>query len=93
MFQLSEKEIDILVSQNAIPSRKQLGGYLPYAFTEHGILMLANVIKSEKAIYSITSFRNSSVFVSDSSSGTDGKYSSPKYPLYPASSMASIMGI
>lgn len=50
MFQLSEKEVDILVSQNAIPSRKQLGGYLPYAFTEHGILMLANVIKSERAI-------------------------------------------
>lgn len=46
MFQLSEKEVDILVSQNAIPSRKHLGGYLPYAFTEHGILMLANVIKS-----------------------------------------------
>ncbi len=50
MFQLSEKEVDILVSQNAIPSRKQLGGYLPYAFTEHGILMLANVIKNERAI-------------------------------------------
>ena len=50
MFQLSEKEVDIMVSQNAIPSRKQLGGFLPYAFTEHGILMLANVIKSERAI-------------------------------------------
>jgi hypothetical protein len=50
MFQLSEKEVDLLVSQNAIPSRKHLGGYLPYAFTEHGILMLANVIKSERAI-------------------------------------------
>ena len=50
MFQLSENEVNILVSQNAIPSRKHLGGYLPYAFTEHGILMLANVIKSERAI-------------------------------------------
>lgn len=50
MFQLTENEVDILVSQNAIPSRKHLGGYLPYAFTEHGILMLANVIKSERAI-------------------------------------------
>lgn len=50
MFQLSENEVDVLVSQNAIPSRKQLGGSLPYAFTEHGILMLANVIKSERAI-------------------------------------------
>jgi len=50
MFQLTENEVDILVSQNAIPSRKHLGGYLPYVFTEHGILMLANVIKSERAI-------------------------------------------
>ncbi|NSW95645.1 MAG: ORF6N domain-containing protein [Bacteroidales bacterium] len=50
MFQLTKNEVDILVSQNAIPSRKHLGGYLPYAFTEHGILMLANVIKSERAI-------------------------------------------
>ena len=50
MFQLTENEVDILVSQNAIPSRKHLGGYFPYAFTEHGILMLANVIKSERAV-------------------------------------------
>ncbi|MCU0355992.1 MAG: ORF6N domain-containing protein [Cyclobacteriaceae bacterium] len=50
MFQLTEKEVDMMVSQNAIPSRKHLGGYLPYAFTEHGVLMLANVLKSEKAI-------------------------------------------
>jgi len=50
MFQLYENEVDIMVSQNAIPSRQHLGGSLPYAFTEHGILMLANVIKSERAI-------------------------------------------
>lgn len=50
MFQLSENEVDFMVSQNAIPSRKHLGGYLPYAFTEHGILMLANVVKNERAI-------------------------------------------
>jgi phage regulator Rha-like protein len=50
MFQLSEKEVNMLLTQNAIPSRKYLGGYLPYAFTEHGILMLANVIKNERAI-------------------------------------------
>lgn len=50
MFQLTENEANIMVSQNAIPSRKHLGGNLPYAFTEHGILMLANVIKSERAI-------------------------------------------
>jgi len=50
MFQLSEKEVNTMVSQNAIPSRKHLGGYLPYAFTEHGVLMLANVLRSERAI-------------------------------------------
>ncbi|WDF54330.1 ORF6N domain-containing protein [Mucilaginibacter sp. KACC 22063] len=50
MFQLLDEEVDFMVSQNAIPSRKHLGGSLPYAFTEHGILMLANVIKSQRAI-------------------------------------------
>ena len=39
-----------MVSQNAIPSKKQLGGHLPYAFTEHGVLMLANVLKSRQAL-------------------------------------------
>jgi hypothetical protein len=39
-----------MVSQNAIPSKSHLGGHLPYAFTEHGVLMLANVLKSEQAI-------------------------------------------
>ena len=50
MFQLSDKEAESMVSQNAIPSRKHLGGYLPYAFTEHGVLMLANVLKTEIAL-------------------------------------------
>lgn len=50
MFQLTEDEVDSMVSQNAIPSKQHLGGYLPYVFTEHGVLMLANVLKSESAI-------------------------------------------
>jgi hypothetical protein len=50
MIQLTEKEVDVMLSQNAIPSRKQLGGSLPYAFTEHGVLMLANVLKSDRAL-------------------------------------------
>ena len=29
---------------------KQLGGSLPYAFTEHGVLMLASVLKSDQAM-------------------------------------------
>lgn len=50
MFQLTEMEVEAMVSQNAIPSKKHLGGYLPFAFTEHGVLMLANVLKSDQAI-------------------------------------------
>ena len=49
MFQLTSQEVDAMVSQNAIPSRQHLGGALPYAFTEHGVLMLSNVLKSELA--------------------------------------------
>ena len=50
MFQLTEKEVDFLVSQNAIPSIQHLGGYLPYAFTEQGVAMLSAVLRSEIAV-------------------------------------------
>lgn len=50
MFQLNENEVETMVSQNAIPSKQHLGGSLPYAFTEHGVLMLANVLKSGRAL-------------------------------------------
>ena len=49
MFQLTDSEADIMVSQNAIPSRQHLGGFLPFVFTEHGVLQLANVLKSKRA--------------------------------------------
>ncbi len=49
MFQLSEVEVDFMVSQNAIPSRKHLGGSLPYVFTEQGVASLSGVLKSAKA--------------------------------------------
>ncbi len=49
-FQLTKDEANMLVSQNAIPTKRSLGGYLPYVFTEHGTLMAANVIKSSLAI-------------------------------------------
>lgn len=49
MFQLTEEEVEIMVSQNAIPSKQHLGGSLPYVFTEHGVLQLANVLKSGRA--------------------------------------------
>jgi len=50
MFQLTEQETNVMVSQNAIPSKQHMGGSLPYAFTEHGVLMLANVLRSLQAI-------------------------------------------
>jgi hypothetical protein len=50
MFQLSTEEVDLMVSQNAIPSKQKLGGHHPYAFSEYGVLMLANILKSSSAI-------------------------------------------
>jgi hypothetical protein len=50
MIQLSPEEALNIVSQNAIPSKQQHEGTLPYAFTEHGKLMLSNVLRSERAI-------------------------------------------
>ena len=48
MFQLNKVEYQNLKSQNATSS---WGGSrkLPFAFTEHGVLQLANVLKSERA--------------------------------------------
>jgi hypothetical protein len=50
MFKLDEKEAENMLSQNAIPSRRELGGHLPLAFTEHGILMLSSALKSDRAV-------------------------------------------
>lgn len=50
MFQLTDSEVDAMVSQNAIPSKQQLGGSLPYVFTELGIAALSGVLKSERAV-------------------------------------------
>jgi len=41
MFQLTKDEYDRLRSQNVTLKRGQHYKYLPYAFTEHGILMLS----------------------------------------------------
>ena len=50
MFKLTPKEAGALRCQIGI-SNEGRGGrrYLPYAFTEHGALMLANVLNSERA--------------------------------------------
>lgn len=50
MFQLSEEEADLMVSQNAIPSKKHLGGTLPYVFTEQGVASISSVLTSTRAI-------------------------------------------
>jgi hypothetical protein len=49
MFQLTNKEFDNLTSQNVI---SRWGGTrkLSYAFTEHGVTMLASILKSDRAI-------------------------------------------
>ena len=50
MFELDDSEIELLVSQNVIPSKKHLGGARPFAFTEQGVASLSSVLQSEKAI-------------------------------------------
>jgi hypothetical protein len=50
-FQLSPHELKILKSQNVISSEGHGGArYRPYAFTEHGAIMAATVLNSERAI-------------------------------------------
>lgn len=51
MFELTKEEAEFSRSQNAtLNKRGQNIKYLPLAFTEHGVLMLANVLKSKSAI-------------------------------------------
>jgi phage regulator Rha-like protein len=51
VFQLSGKEYEGLRSQ-IVTSKETRGGrrYLPYAFTEHGAIMAATVLNSERAV-------------------------------------------
>jgi phage regulator Rha-like protein len=52
MFRLTEEEAAALRSQNATlkPGRGQHRKYLPYVFTEHGAIMAATVLSSERAV-------------------------------------------
>jgi hypothetical protein len=43
-YQLSDKEVDYMVSQNAIPSKQSLGGHNPWIFTEKGLYMVATIL-------------------------------------------------
>lgn len=50
MFQLTAAEAESLLSQSVIPSRRSLGGFTPYAFTEQGVAMLSSVLRSKRAV-------------------------------------------
>ena len=57
MFQLTRDEVDLVKSQIVTsPNQKYFAGQeggvrkLPYAFTEHGVAMLASVLKSNTAV-------------------------------------------
>jgi len=50
MFQLSESEKAKVVANCDHLARLRFSPYLPYAFTEHGALMLANVLNSDRAV-------------------------------------------
>ncbi len=49
MFILTDKEVEIVVTQNVIVKKQYLGGSNPYAFTETGVAMLSSVLKSKRA--------------------------------------------
>ncbi len=50
MFELSDDEINFLVSQFVIPSKGKFGGARPFAFTEQGVAMLSGILNSKRAI-------------------------------------------
>ena len=50
MFELSDEDVQALVSQSVIPSKKHLGGAVPYVFTEQGVSMLSSVLRTPQAV-------------------------------------------
>jgi hypothetical protein len=50
MFELTDDEINWMVSQKLIPSKKFFGGASPFSFTEQGVAMLSSVLNSKRAI-------------------------------------------
>lgn len=61
MFELTREEATLLRSLNATLNRGEHSKYLPFVFTERGILMLSNVWKSQKAI--LVSIRVINIFI------------------------------
>ena len=50
MIELTNDEIDMLVSQSVIPAKKHFGGAKPFAFSEQGVSMIASILTSKIAI-------------------------------------------
>ncbi len=50
MFELSDEEMNFLVSQSVIPSKKSFGGASPFVFTEQGVSSLSAVLSSKVAV-------------------------------------------
>lgn len=50
MFELTGVEVEDVVSQTVIPSKKYFGGAVPFAFTDNGVAMLSSVLNSKQAI-------------------------------------------
>ena len=50
MFELTKEESASLTSQLVTLKQGEHSKYLPFAFTEHGVLMLSNVLRSERAV-------------------------------------------
>lgn len=48
-YQVSDKELEAMVSQNVTPSKQHYGGHNPWVFTEKGLYMVATILKSPKA--------------------------------------------
>ena len=45
-----DEELELMVSQNATPSKKQYGGSNPWVIKEKGLYMVATILKSKNAI-------------------------------------------
>jgi len=50
LFELTVEEKAVVVANCDHLKKLKFSPYLPYAFTEHGVLMLANVLNSQRAI-------------------------------------------
>ena len=50
MFEMTNKEIEGMVSQNVIPSKSYFGGAAPFCFTEQGVTMLSCILNSKTAV-------------------------------------------